>query len=254
MITKDIAKRLGVVEFFDYIVLSFLIDLVRKLQSDYGAPLTLTLYDRGEVIKTQTDPVEIFLSSYMIKPVLESFIGPVKGKNYRFMRDGVYYIIGNDDINRIVRLFLSSLEYKIEDLKKPYKFPNGAITPRAPIYHYDKDLWFAVILCDLFVNSIAIGKDYACLYVLKEPNADEFLAPIEGTFYRAMKPDEPPLVGEGTQVEEGQSICVLEQSKVFSEIPADRAMVILEILVRDNTRVQQGQLLFRIRPIDQEQT
>jgi acetyl-CoA carboxylase biotin carboxyl carrier protein len=65
-----------------------------------------------------------------------------------------------------------------------------------------------------------------------------------GTFYRSAAPGTEPFVSIGTEVKEGQSICVIEAMKLMNEIPADTAGVIKEILVENGQPVEFGQPLF----------
>jgi len=69
-------------------------------------------------------------------------------------------------------------------------------------------------------------------------------SPMVGTFYRSAAPGTEPFVSIGTEVKEGQSICVIEAMKLMNEIPADTAGVIKEILVENGQPVEFGQPLF----------
>jgi acetyl-CoA carboxylase biotin carboxyl carrier protein len=72
-------------------------------------------------------------------------------------------------------------------------------------------------------------------------------SPMVGTFYRAEKPGAPPLIDVGQRVEMGQSIGVIEAMKVFSEIPAEHAGVVVSIPARDGHLVQTGEPLVILR-------
>jgi acetyl-CoA carboxylase biotin carboxyl carrier protein len=69
-------------------------------------------------------------------------------------------------------------------------------------------------------------------------------SPMVGTFYRAASPGSDPFVSVGTEVKEGQALCVIEAMKLMNEIPADTAGVIKEILVENGQPVEFGQPLF----------
>jgi acetyl-CoA carboxylase biotin carboxyl carrier protein len=73
-------------------------------------------------------------------------------------------------------------------------------------------------------------------------------APMVGTFYRAPKPNAPPFVSEGDQVETGQIVCILEAMKLFNEIPSDVEGRIARVLVENGTPVEFGQPLFLVDP------
>lgn len=78
--------------------------------------------------------------------------------------------------------------------------------------------------------------------------AHAIVAPLTGTFYRAESPDSPPLVEVGDTVEEGQKIGLIEAMKVFSDVVADRAGVVLEIVAANGRMVQRDEVLMYIEP------
>jgi acetyl-CoA carboxylase biotin carboxyl carrier protein len=74
-------------------------------------------------------------------------------------------------------------------------------------------------------------------------------APMVGTFYRAPKPEAPPFVNEGDEVQVGQTVCLLEAMKLFNEIPSDVAGRVVRVLAENGAPVEYGQPLFLIDPI-----
>ncbi|MCF8010496.1 MAG: acetyl-CoA carboxylase biotin carboxyl carrier protein [Clostridiales bacterium] len=72
-------------------------------------------------------------------------------------------------------------------------------------------------------------------------------APMVGTFYRAPAPDAAPFVEIGDRVEKGQTLCILEAMKLFNEIEAETAGVIVDITVENAEPVEYGQPLFIIK-------
>ncbi len=74
------------------------------------------------------------------------------------------------------------------------------------------------------------------------------IAPMVGTFYRSPKPDAPPFVAEGDEVQAGQTVCILEAMKLFNEIPSEVAGRIVRILVDNGSPVEYGQPLFLVDP------
>ena len=72
----------------------------------------------------------------------------------------------------------------------------------------------------------------------------EITAPMVGTFYRAPGPTVTPFVEEGDEVEEGQTVCILEAMKLMNEITAEEKGVIRKILVENGQPVEYGQVLF----------
>ncbi|OUD12109.1 acetyl-CoA carboxylase biotin carboxyl carrier protein [Thioflexithrix psekupsensis] len=69
-------------------------------------------------------------------------------------------------------------------------------------------------------------------------------SPMVGTFYRSASPTTKPFVEEGTQVNEGDTICIIEAMKILNQITAERTGVIKKVLVENGAPVEYGQPLF----------
>jgi len=69
---------------------------------------------------------------------------------------------------------------------------------------------------------------------------------VLGIFYRAAKPEEPPLVEPGDYITTGQVIGLIEVMKTFYEVTADADGYITAALVENGDSVQYGQALFTI--------
>jgi acetyl-CoA carboxylase biotin carboxyl carrier protein len=72
-------------------------------------------------------------------------------------------------------------------------------------------------------------------------------APMMGVFYRSQAPHLPPLVEVGDRISVGQPIGVIEAMKVFSEVPAEAAGVVVAITAANATMVRQGTPLVIVR-------
>ena len=75
----------------------------------------------------------------------------------------------------------------------------------------------------------------------------DITSPMVGTFYRAAAPGEEPFVEVGSNVNEGQTICILEAMKLMNEIESEFNAEIVEILVENGTPVEFGQVLMRVK-------
>ena len=71
-------------------------------------------------------------------------------------------------------------------------------------------------------------------------------SPMVGTFYRASSPGAAALVDVGSEVKEGQSICIIEAMKIMNEIEADKSGTVTKILCENGQAVEFGQPLFII--------
>lgn len=75
-------------------------------------------------------------------------------------------------------------------------------------------------------------------------------APMTGVFYRAPAPDAPPFVEVGDVITAGQTIGLIEAMKVFSEVPAEVAGRIVEIVAESGKLVQADEPLMFVEPVE----
>ena len=71
-------------------------------------------------------------------------------------------------------------------------------------------------------------------------------SPMVGTFYRSSSPGAKPFVEVGSQVKEGETICIIEAMKILNEIEADKSGTVTKILGENGQAVEYGQPLFVI--------
>jgi oxaloacetate decarboxylase alpha subunit len=72
---------------------------------------------------------------------------------------------------------------------------------------------------------------------------------MAGTFYRSASADKPVFVEEGTEVNEGDTICILEAMKLFNEIEAPFKCKIVKILIDDATMVKKDQPIMAVEKL-----
>ena len=77
-------------------------------------------------------------------------------------------------------------------------------------------------------------------------NGNLVTSPMVGTFYRAPAPDSPSYVEVGQQVNEGDTIGIVEAMKMMNQIESEFSGVVEAILVEDGKPVEFGQPLVRI--------
>lgn len=97
----------------------------------------------------------------------------------------------------------------------------------------------APVVSPKVVGESAAAKVDANIHVVKSP--------FVGTFYAAPGPGKPAYAKVGDKVKAGQPLCVLEAMKIMNEIDADAAGEIVEICVENESLVEYGQPLFKIR-------
>ena len=69
-----------------------------------------------------------------------------------------------------------------------------------------------------------------------------------GTFYRSASPEKPSFVNVGDEIDEGDTICIIEAMKLFNEIESEVSGKIVKVLVDDATPVEFDQPLFLVDP------
>ena len=71
-------------------------------------------------------------------------------------------------------------------------------------------------------------------------------SPMVGTFYLSASPAAKPFVEVGSEVKEGEPVCIIEAMKIMNEIDADKAGRVAQILCQNGQAVEYGQPLFVI--------
>ena len=78
------------------------------------------------------------------------------------------------------------------------------------------------------------------------PAGHQVKSPMVGTFYRSSSPGAKSFVEVGSQVKEGETICIIEAMKILNEIEADKSGTITQILAENGQAVEYGAPLFII--------
>ncbi|OGI49650.1 MAG: acetyl-CoA carboxylase, biotin carboxyl carrier protein [Candidatus Muproteobacteria bacterium RIFCSPHIGHO2_12_FULL_60_33] len=71
-------------------------------------------------------------------------------------------------------------------------------------------------------------------------------SPMVGTFYRSSSPEAKPFVDVGSQVNVGDTLCIIEAMKMMNEIESDKAGGVKAILKENGQPVEYGEALFII--------
>ncbi len=74
-------------------------------------------------------------------------------------------------------------------------------------------------------------------------------SPMVGTYYITSSPGSPPYAKEGDEVEEGQTLCLIEVMKLFNEIPSPAAGRVKRILVEHGAGVEYDEIIMEIEPL-----
>jgi acetyl-CoA carboxylase biotin carboxyl carrier protein len=95
--------------------------------------------------------------------------------------------------------------------------------------------------------AVAAAGPVAAAPAVAEASAGHVVkSPMVGTFYRSASPGAKAFVEVGSQVKEGDTICIIEAMKILNEIEADKSGTITQILTDNGQAVEYGQPLFVI--------
>lgn len=76
----------------------------------------------------------------------------------------------------------------------------------------------------------------------------EITSPFVGTFYRSASPTSEPYAKIGDRISSGKVLCIVEAMKIMNEIESEISGEIVEVCVENETYVEFGQVLFKVKP------
>lgn len=77
-------------------------------------------------------------------------------------------------------------------------------------------------------------------------NGHSVLSPMVGVFYRSASPEAAPFIDVGSQVNVGDTICIIEAMKMMNQIEADKSGRVKAILIDNGEAVEFDQPLIII--------
>ena len=81
-----------------------------------------------------------------------------------------------------------------------------------------------------------------------EDDLDSITSPLVGTYYKAASPESAAFIKIGDRVTEDTVVCIIEAMKVMNEIKAECSGTIADVVVKNGSAVQYGEVLFKVRP------
>jgi acetyl-CoA carboxylase biotin carboxyl carrier protein len=81
---------------------------------------------------------------------------------------------------------------------------------------------------------------------IKKDNLLEIRSPMVGTYYSAPSPDADPYVKVGSEIKQGNTVCIIEAMKLMNEIESEVSGKIVEICVKNGQAVEYDHLLFLV--------
>ena len=79
------------------------------------------------------------------------------------------------------------------------------------------------------------------------PRGHQITSPMVGTYYSASEPGGAPFVSVGSEVQAGDTLCVIEAMKIFNQIESDTTGTVVHIQKESGDAVEYGELLFVIQ-------
>lgn len=123
---------------------------------------------------------------------------------------------------------VSELKYEEKDLKISVNFSVGQSIVQAPMTSHAPSLAVS-----------PVGESIESFHEIKSP--------FVGTFYARPSPGKPIFVKTGDKISSGQTLCILEAMKIMNEIESDITGEIVEVCVENESLVEFGQVLFKVR-------
>jgi acetyl-CoA carboxylase biotin carboxyl carrier protein len=140
---------------------------------------------------------------------------------------------------------LEEFEYSRGDLRIRLRKPSSGVVLQQSRGGYTPEIIVAAGGTSASPNTQASvgsadGRSSEDLHLIKSP--------IVGTFYGAPSPGAEAFVKVGSQVEAGQTLCIVEAMKLMNEIESDASGEVIRVYVENGQPVEYGQPLFGIRP------
>ena len=131
---------------------------------------------------------------------------------------------------------LTDLEIETQDLKLRLARPTES--KGTPFYQPEKTI----------IPQMSVQEPTTISPPAPEDGIYIFKSPMVGTFYRKPSPDKPNFVEVGSEIKQGDTVCIIEAMKLFNEIEAEVSGKIVKILADDSSPVEFDQPLFLVDP------
>lgn len=130
----------------------------------------------------------------------------------------------------------SGLEYKEGDHEFSVSFPVAQQAVQQPMYY------------QAAAGAAPVSATSAAASAAKNEGLVDVISPFVGTYYSSPSPDSPAYAKKGDKVSKGDVMCIIEAMKIMNEIESEASGEIVEVCVENESYVEFGQVLFRIRP------
>ena len=121
------------------------------------------------------------------------------------------------------------------------RYPTGAA---APVVHYAQAPAAAAPAPQAIAAAAPAAPAAPAATPVAAKNDHTVTAPMVGTFYSAAAPGAKPFVDIGSEVNVGDTLCIIEAMKMMNQIESDKAGRVTAVLVKNGDPVEFGQPLF----------
>lgn len=125
------------------------------------------------------------------------------------------------------------------------RYPAGG-AHAAPVVHYAPAPMAPMAAAPVAAAPAAIAAPVAAAPAVAAKADHTVTAPMVGTFYSAATPGAKAFVDIGSEVNVGDTLCIIEAMKMMNQIESDKAGRVTAILVKNGDPVEFGQPLFII--------
>lgn len=149
-----------------------------------------------------------------------------------------------ESLKEIVKVAKEQGVAELQVEAKDFKVSVNFATAPAQVHHVQPIVQSAPVAMTQTPPQVATAPTKAAssdagLHIIKSP--------FVGTFYSSPSPGKPVYVKVGDKVKVGQPLCVLEAMKIMNEIDSDINGEIVEICIDNESLVEYGQPLFKIK-------
>lgn len=137
---------------------------------------------------------------------------------------------------------VAQLKYETDDVKIAVNFSTGdniSVAHTSQIAHPKEQSSLQIQPVGESIRE-SIGKSI-------DDQLHSITSPFVGTFYASASPGKPAYVNVGDKVTKGQTLCILEAMKIMNEIESDISGEIVEVCIDNESLVEFGQTLFKVR-------
>ena len=144
------------------------------------------------------------------------------------------------------------VELEIEDKKGKVRLVRGGArasvdeTEASSAAHLPARVATSIKMASRHVEATTEEGSKAAGKIDLQPNQKLIESPMVGTFYRSSAPGSPAFVEVGTNVKQGDTLCIIEAMKLLNEIDSEVSGVVTKVLVENGQPVEFGQPLFVI--------